>query len=108
MLRRMSFQVVCALTVLCLLAPAVSYSQESGQAPSLAQSNVQAALPPAGGLQVCPAASPKVAQPLQGVRWVTNCTAFACTAATNCTKLCGDVAFCDRQIGQPNGFCDFR
>ncbi len=112
MLRNASVQVLCGLIVLCLFAPAVSHAGETpGQAPSRVESIAQEAPPvaaPAGGSAVCPLANPAVAPLFQQPRPVVNCTAIPCNGTTNCTKLCGDIAFCNRRIGSQNGFCDFE
>jgi hypothetical protein len=95
MLRKVGFQVVCGLMVLCFLAPAVSRAQDvPAKAPVPAESGLTPVLPPAltSGVAASPAANPNLVLPLQHVR-LASCS-DACSIAVGCLQLCGEGSRC--------------
>jgi hypothetical protein len=110
MLRNATF--LATVTMFYLLAPVVSHAdQGSGTAAAPTAATVQVATfsagPQAGEPMLCHQESAKVAELLPAPHPVSICG--ACNVSTNCTKLCGDFAFCFFQFPHdPVGQCMLR
>jgi hypothetical protein len=92
---------LCALTVCCLLVPALGFAQTSPASPVEAKAAVQAApagIPaPAVQSPSLPADATALSSERQPTfKLVNQCSNFACggNLRTDCTAVCGDFAVC--------------